>query len=127
MIYLGQPYSDQSPIVMEERYRQGLHAAAYCIDKLNLHVYAPIVHSHHIAELLLQMGGEKKAFDYWRKYDIDILRRCDQLRVLCLPGWQESVGLTEEIATARAIHLETSYMDMELVDEWLRSRGICTA
>ena len=41
-------------------------------------------------------------WDYWEAYDKRLLAMCDQLYVLTLDGWYESVGVTAEIKPAQA-------------------------
>lgn len=38
----------------------------------------------------------------WRRVGLAMLRRCDAMIVIALPGWSESVGLQGEIAAAEA-------------------------
>lgn len=120
MIYLAQPYSHEDVEIRQRRYEQGVAAATYCIEHLDLHVYAPIVHSKPIADLMQQLGRPRHEFDFWRRYDIDILRRCDGLRILELPGWSESVGVLEEMAVAKAIQLPITWLNPIDVEVWIQ-------
>ena len=111
MIYLASPYSDPDRRVMKQRARANVLAAAHLIHYKGLHLYAPIVHSPQIAAELDKFGVSCYNFEYWRHYDIDILRRCDGLYVLKLDGWDTSIGVAAEIAVALAINLPVTYVD----------------
>lgn len=95
MKYLGQPYAHRSPEVMEQRYDRAAHAAAQ-LFKAGIHVFAPIVHWHKLA----QAYNLPREHEPWMKYDLDMLSRCDGLYILCLEGWQESKGLRDEVEFA---------------------------
>lgn len=48
----------------------------------------------------------------WYAFDLTILRRCEELLVLALPGWQESHGVIMEIAVAKAQNIPTRIISM---------------
>ncbi len=91
MIYLASPYSNLSARVREARYIAVCIAAAKLIEK-GIHVFSPIAHSHGIS---LHMQ-EKHDWTFWRKQDIPFLQQADGMLVLCLDGWEDSVGIKAE-------------------------------
>jgi len=96
--YLGSPYSHEDLGVREERHRYVCQAAARLFES-GIYTYSPIAHTVAINEL----GGlNEAAFEFWRAFDLGMVDRLTGLMVLMLPGWRESVGLTAEIAHARA-------------------------
>ena len=56
-------------------------------------VFNPLSHSVPINEFLSNVDSH----EFWMSMDIPILRRCDELLVLGLEGWQESRGVQIEI------------------------------
>ncbi len=92
MIYLAQPYSDKDPVITDFRYRAGVEAL-YHLNKQGLVVYAPIVIGHLIAEIC---DGSTEWED-WAKIDKQAIDVCDAIYVLQLWGWEDSVGVTEEL------------------------------
>lgn len=59
-------------------------------------VYSPIVHWHEVSrEYDLPTDCH-----WWQKMNFDSFNRCDAMRVLTLPGWQDSVGVQQEMGWA---------------------------
>lgn len=99
MIYLASPYSDPDPGVREARFRAACAEAARLMAAGEL-VYSPIAHSHCIAA-----HGLPGDWTFWQEHSLAMLRRCDELAVLALDGWQESVGVARELEAALAMRL----------------------
>jgi hypothetical protein len=70
-----------------------------------MHVFSPIAHTHPIAA-----HGLPGDWDFWQTYDRLMLSRCDELAVLCLPGWRESVGVRAEIDIATRLGLPARFI-----------------
>ena len=107
LTYLASPYSHPELDVRAERYWLACKKAAELMLQGEA-VFAPIAHSHPIS---LHMP-EGKAVDHelWLAQDIPILRRCDVLKVLLLPGWDQSQGVREEIEVAVACRIPVEYI-----------------
>ena len=106
LVYLASPYSHPSPEVRHQRFEAACnHAARMMRD--GLFVFSPIAHTHPIA----LHGGLPLGFDYWREYDERMLSACDELQVLMLAGWKESVGVNAEIAMATARGMAITYVE----------------
>lgn len=97
MIYLASPYSHPDPAVREARVLTVCHAAAALI-RAGQHVFSPIAHSHPIAAY-----GLPTDWPFWEALLRNHLGRCDELVVLTMDGWRESVGVTAEIAIAKEL------------------------
>jgi nucleoside 2-deoxyribosyltransferase len=97
MIYLASPYSHTDPGVREERFRAACRATAALLRAGEV-VFSPIVHSHALVEFALPT-----AWAFWEFIDRAHLERCDEVVVLMLDGWQESIGVGAEIGIARAL------------------------
>ena len=97
MIYLASPYSHPDMHVREDRFWQACMEAARMIKAGEL-VYSPVAHSHWISTFGLPGG-----WDFWRAHSLAMLRRCDELVVLELDGWQDSEGVRREIEAALAM------------------------
>jgi hypothetical protein len=108
VIYLAVPYSHPDPDVMEKRYLAA-NKTAYRLMVYGHAVFSPISQSHPIEQTV----GVRKNWDFWRYQDLTILDRCDTLFILCLDGWKESVGVTEEIEYARANDIDIIYLRPE--------------
>jgi Domain of unknown function (DUF1937) len=93
LIYLSSPYA---------KYERGINVAArhICLvaGKMLLegyHVYCPIAHSHMIA--CNADGMDAREHKIWMPLNYTMMGKCNALLVAKMPGWEESVGVTEEI------------------------------
>jgi len=68
-------------------------------------VFSPISHSHPIAQY-----GTPANFEFWRKFDLEMLSHCEKLVVVCLEGWQHSEGISAEVDAATRAGKEIFYM-----------------
>ena len=105
MIYLAVPYSHPSPQVRHERFEAINRYAAYLMQQ-GLAVFSPISHSHPIEEHF----KETKTWDFWQIQDLPILRICTSLHVLCIPGWENSVGVAGEIKAADELSIPVVFI-----------------
>lgn len=105
MIYLATPYSHPDPAVRQARFDAVNRVAAELIQT-GAHVFSPISQSHPIALI----GDLPTSWEYWESYDKAILSICDQLNVLMLPGWYESVGVAAEIRIAEELGIPVVLM-----------------
>ena len=49
-------------------------------------------------------------FASYKEQDLAMLAVCDELVVLMLPGWRDSVGVAAEIAAAEELNMPITYM-----------------
>jgi hypothetical protein len=110
MIYLASPYSDPDPEVREQRFRAVCKHAAGMMRR-GERVLSPIAHTHPIA--IASGGTLMLGWDFWERYDTELVKMCDEVRVLKLPGWEESVGVQAEIELARKMGKAVRYEEPE--------------
>lgn len=105
MIYLASPYSSLKGAVRRWRFKRACQAAAFFMRQ-GLHVFSPIAHSHPIVvcDALLP-----KDWPFWETQDRWYIDRADEVRVLMLPGWGDSVGVAAEIEIATRLGKPVSY------------------
>lgn len=108
MIYLASPYSHPDPSVREQRFRAACRAAVALLHAGRV-VFSPIAHSHPLAQ-----HGLPGNWQFWERYDRAFLERCDEVVVLMLDGWQESVGVQAEIRIARELGKPVRYLAPDL-------------
>lgn len=111
MIYLASPYSHPDPLVMKTRFLLAEQVTALLLQRQEW-VYSPIVHCHELA----QKHTLPTSFDYWQRYNIDMLRRCDDFYILNISGWRESKGVTGELTVAQMLNMPISLINQE--GEW---------
>ena len=95
MIYLASPYSHPEAEVRQRRFDAACRAAAALIRQGRT-VFSPIAHSHAICRY-----GVPLDWRFWQRHDRRYLQVCDEVAVLMLEGWRESLGVQAEIAIAR--------------------------
>lgn len=95
MIYLATPYSHSDPAVMEARFDLACRIAGALMSAGHV-VFSPIAHTHPIAVRCSLPRG----FDFWQKYDEEMLAASDKLLVAMMDGWKESKGVSAEIEIA---------------------------
>lgn len=108
LIYLACPYSDPDPAVRKRRFETVNRVAARLMSA-GAFIFSPISHTHPIAEA----GELPKGWEFWRDYDTEIIRCCAELFVLRLPGWENSVGVTAEMALAAQLGVPITFLDLE--------------
>lgn len=106
MIYLASPYSHSNPAVMEERFESACIVAGELM-KVGEHVFSPVAHSRPIANLV----DLPHDFEFWAKYDTQMISLCDEVVVLTLPGWEESRGVAAEIKIAEELGKPVRYFE----------------
>lgn len=96
MIYLASPYSHDSEFIRELRHRTAMKVTADLLRE-GLIIYSPIVHCHELSKRH-DLPGE---FTFWRDYCLGMLICANNLFVLTITGWNESVGVKLEMEFAR--------------------------
>jgi len=95
MIYLAAPYYHKNSDITQERMEK-VYAVASELMLRGRHVTTPLF-MHEVVDRF-ELPGD---FEYWKAYCFDILKRCDEMHILCLPGWAESRGIKAEIEFCR--------------------------
>lgn len=104
MIYLASPYYHPDSLVMKTRYLLARQATIGLLSR-DIWVYSPIVHNHP-----LELTREH---EFWMRFDLDMLRRCDGLAILDIAGWKESKGVGIEIDIARRLGMGMYFVNEE--------------
>lgn len=105
-IYLAAPYSHPEHAIRARRYLYATQAANQLMRR-GLLVYSPLTHGHTLAAL----GGLGSDFAAWREHCLSFIRHwAQELYVLTLPGWRDSIGVTAEIAEAESLGLPVGYV-----------------
>jgi len=102
--YLASPYTDKSFANQFFRYNLVCKRAAELIKAGEI-IFSPIAQYHPIAQ-----HGLEKDFKSWKQINYLFLANSKRLLVYCLPGWEDSVGLLEEINWASNLNKEIKYL-----------------
>jgi len=120
LIYLASPYTSENFGEREQRAHKVAMLAGYLIAQ-GLNVFSPIAHSHYIANHSVVSSASHGGKDYevdpvhkmWMKVDLAVLQHCDKMYVYCLPGWEESKGVQEEIEFCNNKGIPVVYLDTD--------------
>lgn len=106
MEYVASPYTHPDPRVREHRF---LTAKRFIVAALNqgMTPFSPIVYLHEIAK----EHDLPKDADYWKKFNNQVMRRCESIFVLKMIGWQQSHGVQYEIMMAQELGLKFIWAD----------------
>lgn len=116
MIYLAQPYTHKRSDVVHARFKIGEFMTWHYM-KGGEHIFSPIVMCHKISKLYEM----PTTFDFWMQYDYDIISNSEQVRVLRLPGWEDSVGVKAEVEFAEANNIPIRYIEWDGIEHLARS------
>ena len=109
MIYMAAPYSkvEDKDAMMEAFMTFSGQWQAIHPDQ---HVCSPLF-NHFSLNTVPDLG---KDYAYWLNYSRNLLKRCDRLVVVCLPGWQDSTGVADEVRYATEMGMPIAYVSHEL-------------
>ena len=98
LLYLASPYSHSQEEISRQRYHLACRAAARLM-KAGIVVFSPLANSIPAIEF----GGLELEHEKFLALDLAILERCDEVLVLALDGWQQSIGVQQEFGAAIAL------------------------
>jgi len=113
LIYLAAPYWDPDPEIRLARIKAA-GRTAWQFTNAGVGVVSPLSHSAGIRSQL--RDGWEVSEEYWRDLGLELVRRCDEMWVLMLPGWRESKGLAGEFETAKIKGIPVYYIKPEPPD-----------
>ena len=106
MIYLASPFTHGDPTIRQQRFEAVCRAAAALICRGQT-VFSPIAHSVAICRY-----GVPLDWEFWQRHDRRYLEACDEVAVLMLDGWRESVGVQAEITIARELGKPVTFLSV---------------
>ncbi len=99
MIYLAHPYSHKDAAIREARF-QSANRIAGILMKAGKLIFSPISHTHPIA-LVTDLPV---SWEFWKLYDLEMLKACEALIVVTAEGWKESIGVQAEMEIMRELN-----------------------
>jgi len=97
LIYVSSPYTHSDSSVVENRMK--------CVTKYlaQLSAERKIAFSPLFMHYCFDCGVElPKDYDFWRNHCLTLLSKSDVMHVLLLPGWDDSIGVKDEMDFALA-------------------------
>lgn len=105
--YLAAPYSHPDPKIVEARMEILCKVDAKLI-KAGIFTVSPLM-KHYIIHHA-DLPGD---YAFWKNYSDTLLCAVDQVIVIKMPGWEESIGVTAEIRIATDLGIPVVYVDVE--------------
>ena len=96
LYYLASPYTHKSKFIEQIRYEAVIYTASQ-LTNMGHRLIEPIGMCHDQSTKYELPGG----YEFWKTRDRGFVELCDGIIILCIPGWAESVGVTDEIKWAK--------------------------
>lgn len=111
LIYIAAPYYDPNSSVTLKRMERiyGMMHHYIVNDK---HPITPL--SMHEIVARYDLNG---TYEFWDRYCLNILKRCDEMHVLCLEGWDKSRGVAAEIQFCKDNNIPIRYISYYQITE----------
>ena len=107
LIYLANPYSHKNKYIQDMRFLVTSYIGSKLIEK-GFHIFSPIVESHNYAEVNPAL---KTDWEYWKAHDLLMIDKCDEVWVITMKGWENSIGVCAEIEYAYQQNIKVIYID----------------
>jgi len=101
MIYLASPYSHDDQLIQKTRFLITEQFVNHIIKTQNLIIFSPILYMHEFAaKFFLPTDAE-----FYRTFNLNVLRRSESMFLLKLKGWEESKGVRLELNVAKILDI----------------------
>ena len=112
MIFLSAPYTHDNKVVVQERMKT-IEEIIINLILLKIDAISVLQYGHTLVEKYPNLPIN---WDYWKDYCFSFIDRSDIFCVIMLDGWQESVGVKEELEYAKSKNIKIIYFDPKLND-----------
>jgi len=107
LVYLASPYTHDNFAVREARFLEIVFCCGWMMNHTqDTYFYSPIAHTHPIA-IRCKLPGE---WQFWANFDECLVARCNELWILCVPGWTKSTGVKAERKLAEKFGLPIRFV-----------------
>lgn len=103
LVYVAAPFWHDDENVRNYRRRKAIEYSETLFNK-GIPFYSPLMYSERFKERKAKEG-------YWIEHGLKMVDVCDEMRVLCLEGWELSGGIKGEVARAEARGIEVKYIE----------------
>lgn len=109
LIYVGSPYSNPDDSIRIKNFEiVSLYTAKLIAAGEN--VFSPISYGH----MMVGFCDMPTDFNFWNNFCLAFLSKCDELIVLTIPGWENSIGLAAEIKFCNENNIPVRYVSCEI-------------
>lgn len=106
MIYISSPYTNKDASKTESNFIEVSNYAGLLCSQGKIAI-SPITYGHTLLKFV-QMPSD---WEFWKNFCISFLEKCTEMHVLMLDGWQESIGVREEIEYANYYNIPIKYIN----------------
>ena len=103
MIYIAAPYWSDDEDIRADRQQKAIEYSVR-LTQAGILNYSPLLYSE-------KFKGENIPESYWITHCLKMLKACDSVVVLCLPGWEDSKGVERECLEAKKLKLGIKYVE----------------
>ena len=103
LVYLAAPLGHQDPSVREDRFESVNRYCGYLIRHRTL-VFSPL-------SLGASLDDDSISNSAWYALGLQFLARSDEMRILALDGWENSVGVALETRYAKQLRIPISVVN----------------
>ena len=107
LIYLASPYTNSDKNIVEQNYKLVSEIAANLVSEGYV-VFSPISYGHN----LLDFKEMPSNCEFWFNFCVAFLLRCDKVLVCTMPGWENSLGVKEEIEIASKFGIPVEFLEI---------------
>ena len=109
LVYLASPYTNPDDAIREKNYKMVSEISA-SLTSQGLVVFSPISYGHN----LLRFKNMPNDWEFWFNFCVTFLLKCDKLVVCKMPGWEQSIGVQEEIEIASKHCIPIEFIDVKM-------------
>jgi hypothetical protein len=106
LIYLASPYGNPDDKIREDNYIVVSNIAADMVFNGDV-AFSPISYGHN----LISFKDMPTDWEFWFNFCVTFLLKCDKIVVCQMPGWENSVGVKEEIEIAIKNGIPVEYIE----------------
>lgn len=122
LIYIASPYSHSDKNIRDKRYNDITKIVAQLIDE-GFYVIPPITFNVPLSPYL---KNPDTSWKYWKPFDELLISKCDEIWVVTLDGWKDSIGVRAEIKYAILRNIDVALLDPKtMILEFLDENAIC--
>ena len=109
LIYIASPYTHDDPKKVVENFEGITKYVAIKVAAGEV-LISPITYGH----TLLDYKEMPSSWEFWQNFCFSLLINCDRVRVVKMPGWDESTGVAEEVSFARGRGIPVEYVEFNI-------------
>lgn len=107
LYYLASPFTHTQKEIMRMRTEIAIDVSIKLVNADYI-IFSPIAYNGSWID-----KGVRGDWEFWKEFDLKIISKCEGVIVLTMPGWENSVGVTEEVEFAKEMAIPVYYLSPE--------------